>query len=918
MTTPVTSSTSNNGATSSVQGLASGIQWQDLIDQLIQVDTTNQITPITDRITADGNKQSAWTSFGTAVSTLQTTLKGLTDGTAFNSLVVNAGASGSTGRTLVTATATSAAQAGTYGVQVLSTAAAQQLSGNVVSDPTSALGIAGQFMVAGKVVSLTGTDSLDSVRDKINALNTGTTPSHISASVLYSGTAAARLVLTSDVGGSAGLDLRDVRSTSSDPSMLTQLGFISGTAVTVSSDGAVRSAGFSSATQTIGTLTSGVTAYPPATTIMVNGRSVSVDVKNQSLTDIAAAINAQSANSASVETVTTNGVTTYDLKISGTVAASAASGSQQALDLIGATHGTTDAVQQTVSTSNVLEDGTSATATASTLLLGLNSGGAGAQSGDTFTISGMKPDGVTSVSLTETVDGTKTVGDMLADISAAFSASGRSVTASIVGGKIQLSDDAGGDSGLSFSISANNESGVADPIDGGNVSFGATSITAAGRARQLSAGADAKIMVNGVLITRNTNAISDAITGVTLNLQQAEVGTTIPVTVSLDTSKAVNALQNMATAYNTVESLVSSSTAAGGALQYDSSMRSAFNSIKNTLLNNLTGLPSGATFNHAALVGVTLDATGVLSVDTNALTQALNINSAAVQALFQTNGVATGTGLSYLTSSTATASGSYDIQITSAATTASTASSASNFVYAAGASTDTMTVGDSFSGKSTAITLATGDTPTTVAAKLNAAFLSQGVRLTAATSAGVLSITGLDYGSSAKFTVAYSSSDGNDMAGQLGIASGTVANGLDVQGTFSSGTTTYAATGKGQSLVGNTGTPVSGLMVLYNGATNTGTGHIDFTDGIGGLMSNVAAAATASDGTVASQTAALTADVTTQTQRQTDTQARLDAKRAALVAQYTAMETALSKIQADGNYLTQQINSIQGLQSSSK
>jgi flagellar hook-associated protein 2 len=687
--------------------------------------------------------------------------------------------------------------------------------------------------------------------------------------------------------------------------------------VRVGSDGAVRSANYSSSAQTIGTLTSGVSNYPAATTIMVNGRSVNIDVKNQSLTDIAAAINAQSANSASVETVTANGITTYDLKISGSVAASADPGSQPALDLLGVTQGTTDAVQQTVSTSNVLQDSGGLTATSSTLLQGLATGsGNGAQMGDTFTISGTKADGVTKVSLTETVDGTKTIGDMLNDISTAFSATGRSVTASIVGGQIQLTDNNGGDSGLSFSMSANNESGVADPTAGANVSFGATNVTATGRARQLSAGSDAKIMVNGVLVTRNTNTISDAITGVTLNLQQAEVGTTIPVAVSLDTSKAVNALQNMATAYNTVSSLVTSSTASDGALAYDSSMRSAFNSVKNTILNTLTGLPAGSVYNNAALVGVTLDETGVLSVDTNALTTALTQNAAAVQALFQTNGVVTGTGLSYLTSSTATAPGAYDIQITRAATTASTTSTANNFVYAAGSSTDTMSVGDSFTGKSGSISLATGDTPTTVASKLNAMFLAQGVRLTAGVSSGALSITGLDYGSTAAFTVAYTSSGGNDVAGQLGIASATVANGLDVQGTFSSGSSTYAATGKGQSLAGATGTPVDGLMVLYNGATSTAAGHIDFTDGIGGLMSNVAAAATATDGTVANQTAALTADVTTQTQRQTDTQARIDAKRASLVTQYTNMETALSKIQADGSYLTQQINSMNGLQSS--
>src|SRR5437879_4320032 len=96
-------------STSSVQGLASGIQWQDLIDQLIQVDTTNQITPITNKITADRNKSSAWTSFGTAVSTLQATLKNLADGSVFNSRSISAPQSSSTGRSLVNATASAAA-----------------------------------------------------------------------------------------------------------------------------------------------------------------------------------------------------------------------------------------------------------------------------------------------------------------------------------------------------------------------------------------------------------------------------------------------------------------------------------------------------------------------------------------------------------------------------------------------------------------------------------------------------------------------------------------------------------------------------------------------------------------------------------------------------------------------------------------
>ena len=907
---------STSGASSSVQGLASGIQWQDLIDQLIQVDTTNQITPITTRITAAQKKQDAWTSFGTAMSTLQATLKTLKDGTAFTGLTVNVPASASTGKGLLTAATSTGAVPGSYGVQVLSTASAQTLSGNVVSDPTAALGLNGQFAVAGRVVTVATTDSLNAVRDKINALNTGANASHISASVLYAGSSSARLILTSDLGGAAGLDLRDVRATSSQPSLLASLGFIDGTTANTGSDGAVYSRMFGSSAQAAGQLVAGATAYPAASVILVNGRAVTIDLQNQSLTDIAAAINAQSPNTASVTSTANGGTTTYALRISGTIAASGDAGSQPVLDLLGLTRGTTGVVKQQLETANVLQDSSGTTATTATTLLGLKiGGGVGAALGDTFTISGTKPDGVTRVSLTTTVDGAKTVGDMLADISTAFSAPGRSVTASVVGGKIRLTDDAGGDSGLSFSIAANNESGVADPSTGATLSFGSASVTTSGRSRELTAGADARIVVNGVTMTRSTNAISDAINGVTLNLMKAEQGTTIPVTISRDTTKGVQAVQAMVASYNTLRTLVTTSTAADGALAYDSAMRSAFSSLKTTLLSTVAGLGTGASYDHAALVGLTVDKTGVLSVDAAALTTALQQNTGDVAALFRTGGSATGAGLSYLASGAATTPGGYDVEITRAATVATVASTAANFVFDAGTTADTLAIADGSSGANGTISLATGDTPVAVAGKLNALFQAKGMRLSASADSGILKIASLDYGSTPSFQISYDSTDGTDVAGQLGIAAATVANGLDVQGRYMVGSTTYAATGRGQALAGDAGTPADGLMVLYTGASNTLSGHVDFSAGIGGLMNNVANSVVGTGGTISSQQTSLTDSVSQLSKRQSDVQARLDAKRAALIAQYTTMEAALSKIQAQGTYLTQQINSLQSLQS---
>jgi flagellar hook-associated protein 2 len=895
MTSPITS----------VQGLASGIKWQDIIDQLIAVDTSNQLDPVKARADAQTKSMTAWSSYGSLASALQLSAKGLADGSAFSSVAISAPNSGVTSRTLLTATAATGAATGTYGVQVLGLATAQQLSGNIVADASAALGVSGQFIVGGKAVTLAATDSLNSLRDKINALNIGSTPSHVSASILFTGSSNVRLVLTSDIGGASGVDLRDVRTTASDPSVLTQLGLIDGTTSNVGSDGAVRSATFASSSQKVAAMALGVSVYPAPATININGRTITIDLQNQSLANIAAMINAQTPNAASVETVTTDSGPTYRLRISGSVTTTADPGSQPVLDLLGLTRGTTGVVKQQVSTSNVLQDDSGVTATSSSLLAGLKlAGGMGALSGDTFTIAGTKADGVTPVSLTQTVDGTTTVGDFLARISTAFSSSANPVTASIVNGTIQLKDETGGDSGLSFSISTDN-------AGGGTLGFGSTSVTTVGRERELAQGADARLLVNGVLMTRSSNNITDAIGGVTLNLQQAEIGTTIPVTVSRDTGNAVKALQSFASAYNAVQSFVTTSTASGGDLAFNGAVRQSFNSIKTALLTSVTGIAPGSAFSSAALVGVALDKTGKLTIDTTVLGDALNKNSDAVKALFQTNGVTTSADFSYVSSGNKSTAGAYAVNVTAPSTRPSVASSTNNFVYA-GTTGDTMTLADSLSGKSGSISLEVGDTPDTVAAKLNTMFQAQGVRLSASNASGALTITGADYGSRPSFTTSYSSSN---VATLLGIAAGTTRNGQDIQGTFFDGVNSYAATGDGQVLTGATGTPVDGLAMMYKGIAAS-SGHLDFAVGVAGLANRITDQISNADGIATQQQVTLQASINALATRQTDIQSSLAAQRAALTAQFTAMESALSKIQAQGQWLTQQINAMNSLQSS--
>ena len=94
-------------------------------------------------------------------------------------------------RTRLCRHASSTAQKGTYQIEVVSLARAAKLGEPPVADPAVPLGEAGDFTLNGIPVSVAATDTLNDVRDKINATNTGLTPSKVSASILTVGPARA-------------------------------------------------------------------------------------------------------------------------------------------------------------------------------------------------------------------------------------------------------------------------------------------------------------------------------------------------------------------------------------------------------------------------------------------------------------------------------------------------------------------------------------------------------------------------------------------------------------------------------------------------------------------------------------------------------------------------------------------------------
>jgi len=358
-----------------------------MVDQIMAIESSRKLTPVTDRKTTEQKRFDAWSSFSSLVAAFRDASKALRDGSAFGAFKVDAAASPSTGRALVSATASGTATPGNYTVEVTDVARANKLSGNIVASASTALGLSGDFAVNGRVVTLAATDTLSQVRDKINALNVGSNASGVSASVLSTGASAQRLVLTSDAAGSSGIELVDGTS-----GVLASLGVVDGTtSLNLTSTGGTQTNKVSLSTAAIATML-GV-SLPPPSTITVNGQTITVDLTVDSLTSIAAKIQA-AGGTADVVSETANGKTGYRLVTGGVVGATTPDG-QRTLEVLGFVKGGRSALSQVVQSETALGDATNAPAGSGTLLtdLSLGTAGIGLLAGDTFKVQGTRGDG---------------------------------------------------------------------------------------------------------------------------------------------------------------------------------------------------------------------------------------------------------------------------------------------------------------------------------------------------------------------------------------------------------------------------------------------------------------------------------------------------------------------------------------------
>lgn len=203
------------------------------------------------------------------------------------------------------------------------------------------------------------------------------------------------------------------------------------------------------------------------------------------------------------------------------------------------------------------------------------------------------------------------------------------VTASIIDNRLVItSDDTGTDNALGFSDS----SGTAILKELGI-------ITVTGELNEISSAKNAELKVNGLSVTRSSNAISDVIEGVTVTLKKETQGQE-SFKVSQDVAKAKSAVKAFVDQTNSTLEFIQSKLSVGkpeelksaGDLVSDPTlmrMQSNMRRLVSDSVPNATG-----DYKTLAQIGVQLDRYGKLTLDDAKLTKAIEENPEGVLSLF--------------------------------------------------------------------------------------------------------------------------------------------------------------------------------------------------------------------------------------------------------------------------------------------
>lgn len=414
------------------------------------------------------------------------------------------------------------------------------------------------------------------------------------------------------------------------------------------------------------------------------------------------------------------------------------------------------------------------------------------------------------------------------------------------------------------------------------------------------------ITVNGVPVSKPSTLISDVMQGVSINVKGLTSGTPIVIDVTKDKTAMATAVNDFIKAFNglsTELSRVSSydpATKKGAILQGDATVRMVQSRLRDIL--NKPVNDSGSITNLSQ-IGVTFQRDGTLALDAARFDKIVSSNFKDMAKLFAVSGSATDSLIGFNAATSATATGTYSVDVSSLATKASAVGSISPSSLVIDGTNNQFTM--NVRGISTSINLTQGTYGSiqALASELqtqingNASMMSASALVTASVNASnQMMVETNQYGSSATFTF----SGGNGVFNMLGTPTST--SGSDAAGTVNGNT----AQGYGQALTSTSGAS-SGLSIRVLGGSLGARGMVSYSEGYASILGTMSKDLLSSNGVFQSSMNALDGMVSQISKNRTDTQQRLMGVEARYRAQFTALDNLLNSMNATSSFLTRQL-----------
>jgi flagellar hook-associated protein 2 len=303
--------------------------------------------------------------------------------------------------------------------------------------------------------------------------------------------------------------------------------------------------------------------------------------------------------------------------------------------------------------------------------------------GDKITITGKDHSGVDITPVELTITGNTKLTHLISEINDTFDGIAK---ATLVNGKIVLTDDLYGTSGLEIGLSFTQGTGstaelalpaMAVATEGGGTTANLTGFVEADFTETQSA-QDSQIRVDGYpsgeWISRSSNTIDDVISGVTLHLHDVTDAAGEEITLTRDIQSVKDKLTSMVNAYNLAVVFIREKTGFNSALQTGGVLMGDYivSTIKSQICTPLIAQTSGFiedidNFLMPGQIGLELDKDGVLNLDTNVFDEAIAEDYMGVLSIIgadKTGSSNSNTIEFYGASSDYTTAGNYNVEVT--------------------------------------------------------------------------------------------------------------------------------------------------------------------------------------------------------------------------------------------------------------